>query len=146
MNAPRSLLTAFALLSLVIQSAIGETVYAPGIWSCYADDKEYQCTISRELVVSSPAWSVGKPLPLSFERALEIARGEHRKIVKNPEQWSHRSITLEYLRGTNPERWYYIITFEQDALPEQITPTFRLGTIKVLVDLSGRPGTIKPKG
>jgi hypothetical protein len=146
MNAPYSLLATFGLLALAIPPAFAETVYAPGIWNSYADGTEYQSTISRDLVVSSPSWSIGKPLPISLERALEIAIAEHRKIVKKPEQWSYRSMTLERLRGTNPENWYFVVSFEQDARPEDFTPTFRLGVIKVLVDFSGRPGTIKAKG
>jgi hypothetical protein len=146
MNAPHSLLAAFTLLTLATPPTIAETVYAPGIWNSYADGIEYQSTIARELVVSSPAWAVGKPLPISLERALDIAAAEHRRIVKKPEQWSYRSITLERLRGTNPENWYFVVSFEQDARPEDFTPTFRLGVIKVLVDFSGRPGTLKAKG
>ena len=146
MNAPHSLLAAFTLLTLTTSPAVAETVYAPGIWNSYADGTEYQSTIARELVVSSPTWSLGKPLPISLEKAVQIATTEHRKIVKKPDQWSYRSITLERLRGTKPENWYFVVSFEQDARPEEFTPNFRLGVIKVLIDLSGRPGTIKAKG
>ncbi len=147
MNAPhRFLAIACTLFALTFTRAIADTVYAPGIWNSYADGTEYQSTIGRELVVSSPSWSLGKPLPLSLDRAVAIAAAEHQKIVKKPEQWSYRSITLERLRGTNPESWYFVVSFEQDARPEDFTPTFRLGVIKVLVDFSGRPGTVKAKG
>lgn len=142
----KTLLTVSALLVVTIVTLpAAESMDLPGTWFCYADGAEYQSTISREAVDSSPAWSPGAPLPLSLDRALEVARAELAKLVKKPEEWDHSSITLERLRGSEPEHWYFVVSFGQKFRPEQLSPSFRPGMVQIPVDFSGRPGTVKPK-
>jgi len=142
----KTLLTTSALLMVTIVTfAADESTDLPGTWFCYADGADYQSTISREAVVSSPAWSPGAQLPLSLDRTLAVARTELAKLVKKPEEWDHSSITLARLRGTKPEHWYFVVSFEQEFRPEQLSASFRPGMVQILVDFSGQPGTVKPK-
>ena len=115
------------------------------MWFFRAEGSEYQSTISREAVVSSPAWSPGEPFPLTIERAIDIARAELAKLVKKPDEWDLSSIKLERLRGSKPEHWYFVVSYNQGFRAGQISGTTRPGWVQILVDFSGRPGTIKPK-
>jgi hypothetical protein len=146
MNVFKSLLTAVAFaVAVIVSLAADEPMPGPGTWFGYADGVEYQSTISRDAVVSSPAWSPGAPFPLPIERALEVARAELTKLVKKPDEWYHTSISLKRLRGSKPEHWFFVIGFRQEFRRDQISASFRGGMVDILVDFSGRPGTIKPK-
>lgn len=117
--------------------------HAPNVWTSYADGKEYESTVDKEAVMSSPAWNPSQPLPITLDKVLEIAKGELRKTVKDHAKWDLTSITAERLLGTEPQRWYFVVHFAQLEVSEA-TKGDRHPSMYFLVDAAGKPGKMKP--
>jgi len=116
----------------------GEREADPGVWFCRVGNLEIQSSISREAVESCPPWRPSEQLPLSHDRAVKVARGVLRKLVRSASSWTLTEITLQRLRHAKPERWFFVIGFGRES--------GRQAAVQICVDFCGRPGTItKPR-
>ena len=141
----RHLLAAAVFFPSLTLTAADERIYLPGVAVSRIEAAEYESALSREAVMAAPAWSAAEPLPLSLSRAVEAAAAELRKVVKRAEAWEKTSIALERLRGTTPERWYFVITFTEMLPSSPLPPNFRPSVVQIPVDFSGRAGVLKPR-
>ena len=71
--------------------------------------EEFEVHITDKILNESPAWSIGKPVPLSIEEAVGIARKEVQKYDKKEGAWEVTSIHLQRL---GEEQWFYVIQFD----------------------------------
>lgn len=123
---------------LVRETAGGDVEIDPGIWFCRIGRVEYQSTISREAVEHAPAWKLNEPLPLSLERAEKTARAALRKLVRSTSDWLLDEITLQRLRHSQPERWFYVLGFSRET-----GRSSEQGVVQICVDFNGRTGRVK---
>src|SRR5262245_10575908 len=76
--------------------------------------KWHDSLLSISNVLASPSWTPANPLPLSMDKAVEIARGELRKVAPEIETWTVIQIALNLcVESKSPEEqiWYYHVKF-----------------------------------
>jgi hypothetical protein len=112
----------------------GEREVDPGVWFCRIGNVEYHSSISREAVETCQSWTPSEPLPLSYDRAVKVARRVLHKLVRTASSWTVTEITLQRLRHALPERWFFVVGFGRES--------GAAGVFQICVDFCGRPGTI----
>jgi len=85
-------------------------------------------------------WEPSLPLPVSLEKAEEIARKELSKLVKDEFRWQFSEFSIGRFRRPTAlgEKWYFALTMK---------PVLAIGEINadsftVLMNASGEPGRI----
>jgi hypothetical protein len=106
----------------------------------YLKGKEYRSRISWQEAESISRWEPSMPLPVSLEKAEEIALEELSKLVHDEIKWQFSEFSIGRFsrptaRGWN---WYFALT---------MAPIMALGevnadTFTVLINASGEPGRI----
>jgi hypothetical protein len=114
-----------------------ELVVDPGVWYGQIGTLQYWLTIPRDVIEAGPAWAPSKPLPMSIARAVTIARTTLAKAFRRTSLWQVDEISLQRLRHSDPERWFFIVSFvnETGKRSEQ-------GTMQVPVAFNGRTGVV----
>jgi hypothetical protein len=98
------------------------------------------CSVLRyEDIRTGPEWVAAPVVPLAFDRAEAIARGELRKVVKDDSIWSVSEFKLVRCPKAGEARWFYAIEF---------SPAIELRGEKadiatVLVSLGGKAGSVR---
>jgi hypothetical protein len=71
--------------------------------------KRYDFSIHDDVLSRTPAWRVDKEFPpLSPRKAEASAREQLKKLVKEPERWSRRTIELHEMEAG---KWIYLVKF-----------------------------------
>jgi hypothetical protein len=78
-------------------------------WLFQIGGKHYRATITHDEVKAGPDWKPSMPLPLSFEKAEEIARAELKKLVGGTASWEVTDLQLKRNPGEDQSRWFYVI-------------------------------------
>jgi len=100
--------------------------------------KKYAAEIPSEAIASGPEWTPAAPLPMTFDKAVQVARGELRKIVGDDSKWEITEINLRHLGGENENKWYYVLQLKLKVRDPAVIPDFCI----VPISLSGEPGRI----
>ena len=89
-------------------------------------------------------WEPSLPLPVSLQRAEEIARKELSKLVHDEIRWQFSEFSIGRFRmpTAHGENWYFALT---------MTPVLAIGEVNadfftVLMNASGEPGRIIGRG
>lgn len=116
----------------------GDRVADPGVWYGQVGSVHYQATISRAVIEAGPAWTPERALPMPLDRAGALARTALAELMPNHEHWIVSEITLQRLRDSNAEHWFYIVVFTREAgrISQQ-------GCISIPVAFSGDVGAVK---
>jgi hypothetical protein len=75
------------------------------------DGKELEFRVSSSDLVKSPAWEVGRRLPLSIEQAVSIAKLQIKNYSHEEQLWHLKSISLNQL--DSDDKWFYAIQFNR---------------------------------
>lgn len=70
--------------------------------------KGYNAEITADLFRNYPAWSVGRPLPLSIAEAVAIAEGEIGRYDGDKPLWLVSTIEMD--RFDTSDNWYFIVS------------------------------------
>jgi len=110
----------------------------------YLQGKEYMSEMSWQEAESISPWEPSLPLPVSLEKAEEIAREELSKLVHDEIKWQFSEFSIGRFsrptaRGWN---WYFALTMK----PILAVGEVNADTFTVLINASGEPGRILGRG
>jgi hypothetical protein len=105
----RRIITSFLFVCVLF--GVCKAQEGTGSFTCFADGKQFDFKITRELLDNSPDWLDGQENPpLSARRALEIATAYLPKLVSHPEDWEAAEIQLT--PHVN-KKWVYFVRFSE---------------------------------
>jgi len=106
----------------------------------YLRGMEYRSLMSWQEAESVRWWEPSTPLPISLERAEEIARNELVKLVSDEVRWQFAEFSIGRFHAptAHGENWYFALTMK---------PVLAFGEVNsdsftVLMNASGEPGRI----
>jgi len=102
------------------------------------DGQAYRVLLPHRDILSGPEWNPSLPLPLSFAKVEEIARGQLRKLGAEDEALPVAGFEVHRLLEVAEPKWYYAVTF-RSALDVRGELFDR---ITLLVSFGGQPGEI----
>jgi hypothetical protein len=105
----------------------------------------YDCKLVRSNVLSTAAWSPGKPLPLSPGRAVAIARAELKKLGEVDAAWYVKEVGLSCVGPGALESWYYNVQFWRTNYVVPISTSGYLESVIICVDFAGNPGKVSKR-
>jgi len=106
----------------------------------YLQGKEYRSLMTWQEAESVRGWEPFTPLPVSLEKAEEIARKELIKLVSDEVRWQFAEFSIGRFRAPTDygENWYFALTMKPAlAIGEVNSDSFT-----VLMNASGEPGRI----
>ena len=106
--------------------------------------KDYKSLMSWQEAESPTGWEPSLPLPVSLEKAEEIARKELSKIVHDEIRWQFSEFSISRFSRPTPhgENWYFAVTLKPILAMGEVNDDF----FTVLMNASGEPGRILGRG
>ena len=106
----------------------------------FLQGKKYMSTITWQEAKSGRGWEPSSPLPVSLEKAEQIARKELSKLVSDEVRWKFTEFCIGRFRAptTNGENWYFALTMKPVMALGEVNADF----FTVLMNSSGEPGRI----
>jgi len=85
-------------------------------------------------------WEPSTPLPISLEKAEEIARKELIKLVSDEVRWQFAEFSIGRFRAATAhgDNWYFAMTMKPALADGEVNSDF----FTVLMNASGEPGRI----
>jgi hypothetical protein len=124
-----------------------------GPWTSYGagftlNNTQYFSLLVQSNILATMRWEPSRPLPISMDKAVKIARGELQKLVPDDREWKLTSIELESLALRAPsadDAWFFRVRFEPTghARLNGPNPQPYVDKVEVAVDFAGRPGKIE---
>ena len=114
----------------------GHAVADPGVWYGQIGALRYHATIGRDVIESGPAWTPSEALPLTLDLAAALAHNALAGLVREPRKWALSEITLQRLRNSVPERWFFVVGFTRETGKQQ-------GVMQFPVAFTGQVGTVE---
>lgn len=111
----------------------------------------YYSILYQSNIVAAPRWDPSQPLPLSLEKAVQIARAEFHKLVPDDRGWKLDSIHLASLATSVPapeDAWYYRIRFAptiRSPVDRPYSRTYAPEAVEIAVDFAGKPGLLSDR-
>lgn len=102
----------------------------------------YRSWMAAASLQASPDWTASQPMPVSFARLEQVARGELAKLVTDDASWSVRSFQLHSIPQELSLKWYFVIEMKpvwEPTVPAANEPD----SFRIYIDLAGTPGTIR---
>jgi len=106
----------------------------------YLQGKKYRSLMTWQEAESVRGWEPSTPLPISLEKAEEIARKELVKLVSDEVRWQFAEFAIGRFHAptAHGENWYFALTMK---------PVLAFGEVNsdsftVLMNASGEPGRI----
>lgn len=100
--------------------------------------QNYITSLTRQAAQPGHTWDPSLPIPISLERAEELARYELKKVADDEILWRFSDFSIARLTGTNSYLWYFAITLKPVMQPGKETSD----SFTLLMNANGQPGRI----
>jgi len=106
---------------------------AAGDWPSFIEGRKFHSTITHEQITEGPEWTPSAALPLTLDKAEQVARVELHKIVNDHSSWEVSEFVIRPFREGTQTWWFYVVRLR----PKESSDHFELP-----VSFSGEPGQL----